>query len=91
MALALRFDRLVRGGEIASYAELAELGHVTRARITQIMNLINLAPDIQESLLFLPRVERGRAPIVLRQLQPIAGVADWRKQLRLWQILVAGA
>jgi hypothetical protein len=88
MALALRFDHLVRRGEIASYAELADLGHVTRARMTQVMNLINLAPDIQEAILFLPRVERGRAPIVLRQLQPIAAVTDWRKQRRLWAGLI---
>ena len=39
------------------------IGHVIRARVTQIINLNLLAPDIQEDLLFLPRVERGRDPI----------------------------
>src|SRR3712207_3152134 len=34
--------------------KVARLGHVTRARVTQIMNLLNLAPDIQEAILFLP-------------------------------------
>jgi hypothetical protein len=84
MALAIRFDELIRTGVVTDYAELARLGHVTRARITQIMNLLMLAPDIQEAILFLPRVERGRDPILLRQLQPIALVPDWRKQRRLW-------
>lgn len=84
MALAIRFDRLVRAGEVAEYAELARLAHVTRARITQIMNLLMLAPDIQEAILFLPRVEHGRDPIHIRQLQPIALMPDWRKQRRLW-------
>jgi hypothetical protein len=55
MAFAIRFDGLVRSGEVRDYADLARLGYVTRARITQIMNLLNLAPDIQESILFLPR------------------------------------
>lgn len=87
IALAIRFDRLVRDGEVADYAELARLGHVTRARITQIMNLLMLAPDIQEEILFLPRVEHGDDPLHLRQLQPIAGIPDWRKQRRLWQSL----
>jgi hypothetical protein len=87
MALAIRFDRLVREGEVADYAELARLGHVTRARVTQIMNLLMLAPDIQEEILFLPRVERGRDSIHLRQLQPIALVPEWRKQRRMWQAL----
>src|SRR5262245_6891768 len=54
MALAIRFDELLRRGEVGDYAELARLGHVTRARVTQIMNLLNLAPDIQEAILFLP-------------------------------------
>jgi hypothetical protein len=48
MALALRLDELVRSGQVASYSALAALGHVTRARICQILNLIHLAPDLQE-------------------------------------------
>ena len=87
MALALRLDERLRRGDIASYAEVAELGHVTRARVSQIMNLLNLAPDIQEAVLFLPRTQRGRDPIIVRDLQPIASIADWRKQRVLWQQL----
>jgi len=89
MALAIRFEGLVRGGEVADYAELARLGHVTRARVSQIMNLLHLAPDIQEALLFLPPVERGRDGIILCDLQPIAMTADWRKQWRMWAALAA--
>lgn len=48
MALAIRLDRLIRDGVVTDQAELARLGHVTRARLTQIMNLLCLAPDIQE-------------------------------------------
>lgn len=69
MALALRFEQLIHEGQVSDYAELARLGHVTRARITQIMNLRLLAPDIQEAIVFLPRVERGRDQIHLRDLQ----------------------
>jgi hypothetical protein len=63
---------------------LARLGHVTRARLTQIMNLTLLAPSIQEELLFLPRVESGRDPVIIRDLQPIAMTLDWRKQWKAW-------
>ncbi len=84
MALALRFENLLRSGEIASYAELGRLGHVTGARICQIMNLTCLAPDLQEALLFLPRTERGRDRIILADLQPIAALLDWRQQRRRW-------
>jgi hypothetical protein len=88
MALALRCDGLVRTGQVASYTELASLGHVTRARVCQIMNLLSLAPDLQETLLFLPPTERGRDPLHLAELQPIAATLDWRKQRRLWRQLL---
>jgi hypothetical protein len=87
MALALRFDQLLRTGQITTYAELARLGQATPERISQIMNLLGLAPDLQEALLFLPRVTRGRDPLHLRQLQPIAATLDWQKQRRLWRSL----
>ena len=84
MALAIRFEQLLASGEVEDYADLARRGRVSRARITQIMNLLLLAPEIQEAILFLPRVEAGSDPILLRDLQPIALTADWRKQRVLW-------
>jgi hypothetical protein len=60
---------------------------VNRARITQIMNLLLLAPDIQEGILFLPLTQRGRDPIRMASLQPIALTWEWRKQRRKWRAL----
>jgi hypothetical protein len=68
MALAIRMEKLVRSGEVTDYADLARLGHVTRARVTQIMNLLSLAPDIQEEILFLPKAVHGCAPLRERHL-----------------------
>ena len=89
IALAIRFDGLVRRGEVRDYADLARLGYVTRARITQIMNLLNLAPDIQEALLFLPRTLQGRDPIREKDVRPIARVAHWSRQRAMWAQVVA--
>jgi hypothetical protein len=85
MALAIRFDQLLQDGHVADQAELARLGHVSRARLTQIMNLLYLAPDIQEELLFLPSTERGRDVITEHDLRPIASVPDWQKQRKMWR------
>ena len=60
MALAIRLEGLIRRGNVASQAELSRVGHITRARVTQIMNLLQLSPAIQEGLLFLPRVVSGK-------------------------------
>jgi len=84
MALAVRVDRLIQEGHVADQAELARLGHVTRARVTQIMNLLNLAPDIQEDILFLPRTQCGRDLVREIVVRPIAGDPDWRKQRHQW-------
>jgi hypothetical protein len=51
------------------------------------MSLLYLAPDVQEHVLFLPRVEGGRDPIILHDLLPIAAAADWTRQRRLWRRL----
>jgi len=88
MALAIRFERLIKAGEVADQSDLARMGNVSRARVTQIMNLLHLAPDIQETILFLPRTQRGRDPIREIMLRPIAAVLDWRKQRRMWETLV---
>jgi len=88
MALAVHFDGLLRRGEAADYAALARLGQVTRARMSQIMDLLHLAPDIQEVLLFLPRTQNGRDPVTERDLRPIAAEPDWEHQRGAWGQLV---
>jgi len=85
MALAIRLDQLIQSGEVADQAELARVGHVTRARLTQIMNLLQLAPDIQEAILFLPATERGRDVVTERDLRSITGEFDWRSQRNTWK------
>jgi hypothetical protein len=77
----------LRDGVVANYAELARLGHVNRARMTQIMSLLQLAPDIQDELLFLPPVTSGKDPITERDLRPIVAELDWREQRRMWGLL----
>jgi hypothetical protein len=88
LALAIRFEGLLRQGVVKDYAELARLGRVSRARISQIANLTLLAPDIQEIILFLPRTQHGRDRICLGHLQPIALEPDWREQRQRWAALL---
>ena len=85
MALAIRFEQLIREGVVADQAELARLGHVTRARLTQIMNLLCLAPDIQEQILYLPPTEKGRDSVTERQLRPILQALSWKMQRQMWR------
>jgi hypothetical protein len=85
MALAIWFDELIQQGEVKNFAELAALGQVCRTRVTQIMNLLLLAPDIQEELLFLLRIQKGSDSLLLRDLQSVARNASWIKQRQIWK------
>jgi hypothetical protein len=82
VALAHKLDALVRSGGISSYGELARLGHVTPARLTQIMVLLHLAPSIQEYLLFLS-VADARFVTELG-LRKIAREPRWDRQRKLF-------
>jgi hypothetical protein len=81
MALAIRLEALVRDETVQNYAELAQLGRVTRARMTQIMKLLQLAPDLQEQILFLPEVQGLNE----RNLRAIIQQLDWSEQRRMFQ------
>jgi hypothetical protein len=87
LALAHRFERLLHDGVVRDYAELGQLGHVTRARVSQIMLLLCLAPDLQEEILFWPPTLCGKDRVQMRHVLPIAAVPDWKKQRQRWREL----
>ena len=67
------------------FADLSRLGRVTRARISQIMNLLNLAPDLQERLLLLDPVLDRREELSERGLRAVVDEPCWAKQRRLFE------
>ena len=77
MALAIKFEAMVERGEVRDYADLARLGYVMRARLTQIMNLLLLAPDLQEELLLLSATTRT---VQERDLRNVVKLAEWQDQ-----------
>src|SRR3954463_1270872 len=70
--LAIRFDGLLWQGAVRNRRELAEAGQVSRARLSQILQLNHLAPEIQEQLLFLPPTRRGPDPLLERHVRAVA-------------------
>lgn len=88
MALAIRFDSILSDGIVASQSEMASLARVTQPRMTQIMNLLHLAPDIQEAILFLPKVSESRDPITEHHLRSTTQIHDWREQRDAWAAMI---
>jgi hypothetical protein len=87
VALAHEIERRVRAGELDDLAHAARVFGLTRARITQISNLVLLAPAIQEEILAMPPVTVGRDPITERNLRAIVGEPVWERQTTLWRRL----
>jgi DNA-binding transcriptional regulator YdaS (Cro superfamily) len=83
LALAHHWRGLIRSGVVTDQAALARLVGVSRARITQVMDLLYLAPDIQEEILVTTKAAIGG--VRHRSLLPIAATADWPEQRRLWR------
>jgi hypothetical protein len=90
MAIAIHFDQLISEGAIEDFAEIARLENVSRARVTQILNLRLLVPAIQEALLRLPRTTSGHDRFNFREIQSIALESDWNVQRNRWGKLVRG-
>ncbi|HYM98031.1 MAG TPA: hypothetical protein VET26_12075, partial [Candidatus Sulfotelmatobacter sp.] len=80
LALAHALQHRVDTGEFADYADMARALGFTRARVTQIMDLLLLAADIQEEILFL-EIAPGAQPISERRLRDqVLTSLDWREQ-----------
>ena len=84
LALAIVLEERLAAGTLADAATVARAARLSRARVSQVLNLALLAPDIQEAILGLPRVAAGRDPVTLGELQRIALTLDWRGQRKLF-------
>lgn len=91
MALAIKFERLLSEVEGLSYTDLARLGGVSPSHITHILNLLYLAPDLQERLLFLEPRLRGRDRIYEPDLRRVSQLQDWQEQRRGFEAILAEA
>lgn len=89
MALAIRGDDLIRAGKLEDMTHLAQICKVTQARISQILSLKMLAPDIQEQLLSLPRLAEGKPEITEKSVRQITMLDDWDETRRAWEIMRA--
>lgn len=82
LALAHRWNNLIEDGAVANYAEIAKLMGLSRARVTQIMDLLYLAPEIQEEILLLCEGRSRRVPE--RAIRSITGLPIWKEQCDVW-------
>ena len=81
----------MREGEVASYRDLAEVGHISRPRMSQLLRLTELAPAIQEELLFLPKTMAGRDCVNESALRDVSRLLDWDLQFKEFRTLMSSS
>ena len=86
LAQAHDVETRVESGEFRDYADVARHHGLTRARLTQVMNLLLLAPDIQAEVLAL-RFPPGREPVTERHLRQVLQSPVWAEQRAVWRRL----
>jgi hypothetical protein len=84
LALAIQFQDMIERGDARDYADLARLGCLSRERMSQIMELIWLAPDIQQEILGFPSTRTSRFPVSEAAVRRIAAEPSWEEQRSLW-------
>ena len=82
LALAHRWNQLIEEGVVDNYAEIARMMGLSRARVTQIMDLLYLAPKIQEEILLAS--DKPQLIIPERSVRKIFRIHDWIKQRERW-------
>jgi hypothetical protein len=85
LALAHHWRDLIRARVVKDQADLARLVGVSRARVTQVMDLLYLARDLQEEILLAK--DNYIHTVRHRDLLPLAARPDWNVQRRMWTML----
>ncbi len=88
MSLAIRLDSLLDSGLVANQTEIAKTVGITTARITQILNLTCLAPEIQQTILELESTTDPRDPVLERDARTIATNLCWSRQRKEFAMLI---
>ena len=91
LALAIHLNEMIRNADAKDYADVARLSGLSRERVSQIMRLNYLAPDIQVEILYLPATPTGRYPISETAVREIANMLWWRDQRDRWRALRASS
>ncbi|MCU0657350.1 MAG: hypothetical protein MUF64_19450 [Polyangiaceae bacterium] len=88
LAMAHEIERLIAEGAFTDRADAARKLGFTRARISQLLDLTLLAPDLQERLLMM-ETTAGADPITEHKLRCVVAQASWQEQREAWASVMA--
>lgn len=83
LALAHHIQWAIERGDVSDAATVARRLGLTRARVSQLLDLCLLAPDLQEAILALEAVD-GAEPMAERALREVVRAGSWEGQRAVW-------
>ena len=81
----MRLEYLLASCQVKDQAEIARVAGITRARVTQIINLTNLTPNVQQAILDLEPTTDHVPRFREREVRTIAIMPSWEKQRAEWK------
>lgn len=84
---AIEWRRQLDAGEVPNQAAIARREGLTRARVTQIMGLLRLAPEIQECILCL-KTHPNPQKVAEHMLRRIARLEDPQHQVKTFEAVL---
>lgn len=78
--MGIVWQGLLESGKIANQAEIAHQEGITRSRVTQVMGMLRLAPEIQEKILVMPDAIH-KSLLTERVLRPIGTITYYGNQI----------
>ncbi len=90
LALARKYERMVNSRKVESFTDLAMKSGLTKARISQLMDLTLLAPDLQRVIMRLQSTD-GIEPVTERGIRKLVNVVGWGEQRREWGRMISGS
>jgi len=84
----LEWQALLASGQAKNQADIARREGISRVRVTQVMGLLHLAPEIQQRILFMPDTTH-RSPITERSLRSMERLTSLQEQLQMFQKMLA--
>ncbi len=87
---AVEWRALLESGKASNQAAIARREGITRARVTQVLGMLRLAPEIQQHILSMPKT-LGRQTISERALRSITMLDYEHQQLQAFADIVSSA
>ena len=86
--IALQYQEMLDGGKAKSQAELAQALGVSRAKVTQMLNVLKLDEEIKAFMLSMDDGDERLSVLTERKLRSLVKIPEHLQKERFWGLVV---